>query len=534
MLADHARTLQALREQVNTPLQTQSETLGPTHDSEAEIPAVMPPPGIDAPTPVDYLAPMTIPIGHATTTGNLLQARPVKALIGDYSSDIFLRIEQKRPVPPELSLAVQPGVAALPTLDPASVTTLIEHYFQFVDPQHPILQRDEIEMMVGSLDPQVVEWSNEWALLLMILAVAQAHRDLSFAAGDDLPGIEYLQPGVQYLLRTWADACATDVLLSQAFFLAALYYASLCRPLQAWRLAHMASTNIQHAFFQQPDQHNESLLRTCWALFLLECDLVAEYHLPRSGIENLVDQLPYPDCAMAEVHESSWLAIISSRKLLNRIHCTMYASHSFVWDSQPTHDLPPPVPRPLLALSGELSHQLQAWWDLVPESLKPELNKEDPTPEEGILLLRFHACGDIITRPFLHHVCSYPDKMQPPSDILDLARACIENCRAFIHMVPSELGSRHPLAVVYLHSCDCPYLRYDSRLMDFRTLAAMINLALASHCCWLWDDVSDIDILEEQAVFILERWAELAPSAEAMLRLVVALRDKGRTVRMMR
>lgn len=412
---------------------------------------MMPPPGIDIGTPVDYLAPMTIPIGHATTTGNLLQARPVKALIGDYPSDIFLRIEQKRPVPPELSLTVQPGV--LPALDVAAVTTLVEHYFQFVHPPHPILKRDEMERIVASLDLQVPEWSNEWALLLMILAVAQAHRDLSFAAGNNLPGIEYLRPGVKYLLQKWADVCTTDALLSQAFFLAALYYACLCRPLQAWRLAHMASTNIQHAFFQQPHQQDESLLRTCWALFVLECDLVAEYHLPRSGIENLVDQLPYPDCGpMAEVYESSWLAIISSRKLLNRIHCTMYATHSFVWDSQPNHDLPSPVPRPLLALSDELSHQLQAWWDLVPGSLKPELNKDHPTPEEGILLLRFHACGDIITRPFLHHVCSYAGNAQPPSDVLDLARACIEHCRAFLHRVPSVLGHRHPLAVVYLHS----------------------------------------------------------------------------------
>lgn len=411
----------------------------------------MPPPGIDIGTPVDYLAPMTIPIGHATTTGNLLQARPVKALIGDYPSDIFLRIEQKRPVPPELSLTVQPGV--LPALDVAAVTTLVEHYFQFVHPPHPILKRDEMERIVASLDLQVPEWSNEWALLLMILAVAQAHRDLFFAAGNNLPGIEYLRPGVKYLLQKWADVCTTDALLSQAFFLAALYYACLCRPLQAWRLAHMASTNIQHAFFQQPHQQDESLLRTCWALFVLECDLVAEYHLPRSGIENLVDQLPYPDCGpMAEVYESSWLAIISSRKLLNRIHCTMYATHSFVWDSQPNHDLPSPVPRPLLALSDELSHQLQAWWDLVPGSLKPELNKDHLTPEEGILLLRFHACGDIITRPFLHHVCSYAGNAQPPSDVLDLARACIEHCRAFLHRVPSVLGHRHPLAVVYLHS----------------------------------------------------------------------------------
>ncbi|KAL4961094.1 fungal specific transcription factor domain-containing protein [Aspergillus stella-maris] len=444
-LADHARALESLREQTSTPLRTDEPSLT---GNEAAYPAAMPP-IVDTQTPVDYLAPMTIPIRHATTTGNLLQTRPITALIGDYPTDLFLRIEQKRPLPLELSLSAAFEELPVPSLDPALTTPLADHYFDAVHLRHPIIGKYDWAVDCTLLDMGISDWNYRLAKVFMVLAVAQVDRDLRTAEPNQLPGIQCLRPALQYILRTLPNLYQTDIDLSQALYLAALYYSYLCRLLQAWRLIHMASTNIQHEIHQLSNPRATNVLQTCWALFLMECDLVSEYHLPWSGIETLVDQLPYPDCGPTPPpYESAWLANISARKLLNRIHCTIYASNAIHWDGQTYESLS----RPLHALSDELSHQLQTWWEFVPPSVKPDLDDDHPSPDAAILLLRYHACGDIITRPFLHQVCSRELGVEPPREILIQAQDCISHCRAFLRIVPTVLSRPIASAVIYLHS----------------------------------------------------------------------------------
>jgi hypothetical protein len=267
VLAEHTRILQSLSEQ--THVSANNDSLLHRHAAvEAETPATVLP-VLDMGTPVDFLGPMTIPIGHGTTTGDLLQMRPVSAMVGDYPSDIFLRIEQKRELPRELSLSVQMEDIPLPSFESSVVEALVERYFESVHPGHPVLRRDEFDTIVSSPNEHMGEYFPQVALVLMVLAVAAAHVEPTVSQSQ-LPGIEYLRPGLQYILRVWPDVCHTDVHLAQALFLAALYYGCLCRPIQAWRLVHMASTNIQHAFFQRPSLQQQDLIRTCWAVFVLE------------------------------------------------------------------------------------------------------------------------------------------------------------------------------------------------------------------------------------------------------------------------
>lgn len=196
---------------------------------------------------------MTIPLGHATTTSSLLQLKPVRALIGEYPNDVFLRVEQRRSLPDKLSFKIHdPRQCLLPALEASTCRMLLDQYFEKVHPIYPILERKEVESTYELLNGRTAECTTELALLMMVLAVAQLSME-NFPQPQDrdwLPGISFLRPSVQYLLRTWPMQHHTDVHLSQAMFLVALYYTYLCRPLQAWRMLHAAATNIQHAILQ--------------------------------------------------------------------------------------------------------------------------------------------------------------------------------------------------------------------------------------------------------------------------------------------
>ena len=65
---------------------------------------------------------------------------------------------------------------------------------------------------------------------------------------------------------------------------------------------------------------------------------------------------------------------------------------------------------------------------------------------------------------------------------------------------------------------------------DYRTLAVIINLTVASLSPFLREHVLDIEELEGMAISILERWAFRGSSVEIMLKVGIALRDKRQMV----
>ena len=192
--------------------------------------------------------PMTIPVGHSTTTGSLLQMPPLTSFLGPFQKDLFFRVESKRTIPDEISFDPCPlSQIELPHLDRDTVNELVENYFALVNPQHPILDREEFigsykAVLDGSLQHDI-----DSALCLVILSLGTAACEQPVASTTDwLPGVQYFTPGLKILLILWPTSFGTSVNLPQALYLAALYFSYLARPLLAWRFVHIASTNLQH------------------------------------------------------------------------------------------------------------------------------------------------------------------------------------------------------------------------------------------------------------------------------------------------
>ena len=149
-----------------------------------------------------------------------------------------------------------------------------------------------------------------------------------------------------------------------------------------------------------------------------------------------------------------WLANLSSRRLLNRIHYILYdrwqgeAASGELYQSNSVIN----VPGSLFKVSQELDHQLHAWFDLLPPNIKPDLDNDYPSVEDAVLIMRFHAAGDIIYRPFLHQVCDLGPGMDIDPRVVENAKKCLGHCRGYLNAVQHTLNTPVASLEIFLHA----------------------------------------------------------------------------------
>lgn len=189
-------------------------------------------------------------------------------------------------------------------------------------------------------------------------------------------------------------------------------------------------------------------------------DMLAEYHLPRSGIELVVERILYPNAATYSTEDYLiWVSNLSARRLMNRVHFTTYTSYGN--GSKTNYSVDQIFDRftessgassVLFTTSAELYSQLQQWWNLLPAFIKPHIDDVNPTFQGGILLLRFWACGDIIYRPFLYKVCSMDTDSAMLDSLIEPAMKCVIHCRKFLEVANSVTKVPSAFTMINLHS----------------------------------------------------------------------------------
>ncbi|KAM5350677.1 hypothetical protein ACJ41O_007182 [Fusarium nematophilum] len=454
---------------------------------------------------------MDIPLSHSSTTGNLLRSTPAAALLGHYPPDLFLHIELRRPIPDALQLDPVPSSQIeMPTISQDETDPLVQNFFQLVHRFYPVLDQRTFHEIYGRVLKDGLRSDQASALVLIVLAlgaVAAETPNLKEAAWH--PGVGYFTPAIRLLLAESLRSFGGNPILPQALYLAALYYSYLSRPLLAWRLVHMASTDVQHYWIRsEKSLKDQSILRLFWAILVLECDILAEHHLPRSGIEKIVDKLPYPlTQSPPELYMHRWLADLSSRRLLNRIHYVLYAgAEPGTAHENPSDDTQTSLP----TLAHELNHQLHAWYRLLPLSISPDLDSPASGIDDAVVIMRYHAAGDIIYRPFLIQACA-PGVDPPPSvTMLENAQKCLFHCRGYLNAV--EQAVRVPTASLenFLHG----------------TMAVVLLLSFAAFSKIERLRVPDLEQLQDKGIRICERWVFPGSSIEQMVVILRALRAK--------
>ena len=163
-------------------------------------------------------------------------------------------------------------------------------------------------------------------------------------------------------------------------------------------------------------------------------DYVAELSAcPPSGIARIESSIWIPGfynthTSDKEREDSSlyFLACISMRRLLNRVHQLLYARDTgAAWDTAR-------FPR----IVSELQHQLDEWRSLLPSSFSFTIDEEPAATEVGgFLRQRYLTCKAVIHRPYLMWVLSgsytEPSLLDPDTsteEALSGCKACLDAC----------------------------------------------------------------------------------------------------------
>ncbi|CRL21273.1 Transcription factor, fungi [Penicillium camemberti] len=457
--------------------------------------------------PEHDIPPMSIPIGHTTTTEYMLHMNRVKTLFGEFPPDLFIRAESKRHLPHQLSFV--PGTitaSQLPILDEASTYPLVEAYFKHVHVDMPILDKDQFLGLYNHHTRAGLGVDCDSALCLAVLALGFAALEqvdpIKSISPYWVPGADFISPALQILMNEYLLSFCPTITLPQSLILISKYFGFLLRPLQSWKLIHMASTSIQ---------------------YLNSRDLIAEHHLPRSGIEHVIDLTPFPTFANHDAQETHvFLAELSVRRLLNRVHHTMYGSDCTrrslglqpASSDSPSYDFQ--SLSTILSVSQELDRQLDNWFNLLPGTIKPDIN--DPSRCTGLqlnMLHRFHSAKDIITRPFL--LCaidSSPENDLPPM-VLKQCESSIANCRAYLDASARRLMGPSSCAEIIIHTM----------------FSSILLMTLGSVCPALAQLVLDIDILQKNTIESIERFAVDGSLIQEIHGIIMLLHSKTRVLR---
>ncbi|KAL6882201.1 hypothetical protein HDV57DRAFT_51980 [Trichoderma longibrachiatum] len=483
----------------------------------------------------DDVPPITIPMGHQTSTSSLLSLPQMRPLVGDYPEDFIFRIEDTRSRSLALDfMAVSGPQAEEKHVDRTIADDYLSSFLALVHAFHPIFDRDQLLASYEDVMREGLGSDVRSGLFLAVLALGATASDPIDDERDHEngnTGDACMQRALRILVPAWMISFSGAVQLSQGLILCALYFTYVVQPLTAWRLIHMASTSIQQLLIRCKDILSsqveiQELTRLSWVCFIIESDIIAEFHQPRSGIDILVDRMPFPNFGTnPKLEHLCVLAEISARSLLNRMHHAIYFTDSLtiyagraldsLASSQSASDTPHPDAS-LLRMCSELNFQLERWYEALPVDIKPDLFDRTPGNKQAcILRLRYWSAKQGIFRPFVVYATSSQfdsGGAEVPSSVISQCKVCLAACRAFLHGAGYLLMERTP---------------YTYSSLQF-SLNCFLVLALAANSPHLGHLAADIDANHQTVVKVLEPWARPGSSIEHALEIANSVARKLR------
>ncbi|KAL4765320.1 fungal specific transcription factor domain-containing protein [Aspergillus foveolatus] len=420
--------------------------LGPTSPVDPRIAssplAFFSPPTTDTahhpPSSPDQISNAVLPQFHSSTTESILawpHFKDLQTLRRNYRGSVFQLESQRAPLRNRSSVV-------LPYMGQEELDCLLDSFEQNVNFWYPTLSqatRTEVEVRVlsNSLEEDV-----DSCLALLVMALGCASELVRCATTDrpDTPDAEKLRRW-QLLSGLYFDIAFKKIYLAQAescteavqcLFYTALFFAFLQRPIQAWSFISAAATKcrllLSYSTSDTPSEKLECLRRIFWSCYILESDYLAELAaLPHTGIAEIESSIPLPGqyhthTSSSTEEESSlyFLACISMRRLLNRVHDLLYARNNGV--ASDINQFPPVV--------AELDHQLNKWRDLLPSAFHFDLSRAPAgSMEAGFLRQRYLTCKSVIYRPYLTLALSLTTRADPISPtVYEGCKTCLEAC----------------------------------------------------------------------------------------------------------
>ncbi|KAL8372557.1 hypothetical protein RB595_002070 [Gaeumannomyces hyphopodioides] len=388
---------------------------------------------------------------HTSTTESILQWPHLDVFPSLRQNYVpIFPLEQRRP--PLRGRAT----SMLPCVAPDDVDAVLSAFQAAVNFWYPTTSLEQVErcrrVLVSAVDdsPADADDGVDACLAYVVMALGCASQVVAGLTGEPLSDNEMR---FRRARRKMGDLFFDNVLkrlhvvhavvgstATHCLFLVGLYFAFLRRPLQAWEYINAASTRCLLLLSYQSDSGDgadqERIRRIFWSCYILESDYLAELSgLPQSGIARIESSVPLPGSGygthrteQAEEQSSLYfLACISMRRLLNRVHQLLYA--------RGTGASLDPARFPFVV--AELDHQLEEWRDVLPVAFAFTLDARPCASEHGgFLRQRYLTCRSVIYRPYLMWMLSgVGDAKLDGGDATALrsTRACLDAC--LLHML---------------------------------------------------------------------------------------------------
>ncbi|ETN43892.1 uncharacterized protein HMPREF1541_11023 [Cyphellophora europaea CBS 101466] len=302
------------------------------------------------------------------------------------------------------------------------------------------LTRCRAKVIAGDLDDSLASC---FSLLVMALGcgaevvseLLPRENDAEFALSHHFRSLSlvYFDAAIKQIHNAYCDISTGS---AQCLMLAALFYAYIQRPLQAWSMLGSAATKcrVLLSYGTKTADDSECIRRIFWSCFILESDYVSELDaLPRFGVAEMESSIPLPGRfnthgdPQEESHSSLYfLACISMRRLLNRVHHLLFAKDGGVSISDPR----------LPSMVSELDEQLTMWRDLLPPAFRFTVDTQPVESQHGAFLRqRYLTCKALIYRPYLMSALSRGGSRSAPETV--------EKCKVWLNACMLHILNLH-------------------------------------------------------------------------------------------
>lgn len=249
-----------------------------------------------------------------------------------------------------------------------------------------------------------------------------------------------------------------------------------------------------------------------------------ESKFPKSNIAQKEDEIPLPGYQGTDFPRSFFaLADISAHIILERLLDTLASlNQKRIAESSSTIKCPDPQGR----LASELNHQLEAWYNALPEPIKPDLTGvEKGNKQQCQLRLRYWNIKQIIFRPLVIYATS-PDYEGSCYSAMEAICACIEACRNYVYNAHHILSARTPYSYCVIQRYVLSKITHTHILTVNSCFASVITLAVAAQEQVLKQHVGDFPAIIKEALNVIGPWAQGDTSVKALYDIMTVLAMK--------
>ncbi|RMY90610.1 hypothetical protein D0861_03584 [Hortaea werneckii] len=305
------------------------------------------------------------------------------------------------PFNPQAVGVCQSPAVTFPFLSIQQMMSYSQTYFNTFDMLDPILDQEHFRhgTMARLLREGYVEGDPSAVLALLVFALAEVAiaginaqplgesetypSRFQSGAAEQPPGLALFNEARRRLafIRTYGSLEHVQILLLQA-----TYYEASARHLDYWNSTIAASMAcqlvIKSSNVDWTTAYGDLVSRAFWSCLIKEDLFHLDLDLPRTGIADLHERVPYPHFRSAEMgkdsdprnlhrsfdgkqekHYASFLALIALRSLISSIGTAVEEAHT-------APHIPSECPIPSVAVVRELLSQLDQWRALLPSSLQ--------------------------------------------------------------------------------------------------------------------------------------------------------------------